>query len=108
VVVTDPLPAATELFVNDIGGVNSGPCCSPTAFVPSGLSYSFAWTVQRLRTASRSRTTAAQRTTTSRPPIGNGCDARRHNIKINLSGTFNAASGGNDPSFSVFFRVRVK
>ena len=96
-----------ELFVNDIGGVNSGPVLFSDGSVPSGLSYSFGGLSNVFDSLSFSNNGGATYDYIPAPD-GNGCDAAVTNIKINLSGTFNAASGGNDPSFSVFFRVRVK
>jgi len=105
-VVTDPIPANTELYVNDIGGAGSGPALFVDGAPTSGLSYSFINLGSVVDNISFSNNGGA---TYVYPPVadGNGCDATVTNIKISPTGIFNGIGGGN-PSFRLMFRVRVK
>ncbi len=107
VVITDPIPANTELFVGDLGGPGSGPVLFSDGATPSGLSYSFINLGSGADSIAFSNDSGA--TWVYAPtPDGNGYDANVTNIRVSLSGTFNAAAGPNQPSFSLQFRVRVK
>ncbi|MBI5885198.1 MAG: DUF11 domain-containing protein [Deltaproteobacteria bacterium] len=107
VVLTDPLPANTELYVNDIGGAGSGPVAFVDGATPSGLAYTFTNLADGADSLLFSNNGGA---TYAWTPVAdaNGCDANVNNIKVNMGGTMNGASGGNNPSFSLKFRVRVK
>jgi len=95
VVITDPMPANTEVFVNDINGVGSGPLvfADGSQAQPrlhdscqhNGLSYNYT-------------------------PIPNvdGYDSAATDIKVFLSGPFHASNGVPHPSFSITFWVRVQ
>jgi uncharacterized repeat protein (TIGR01451 family) len=109
-VITDPIPANTELFVGDFDGV--GPSTAPVLFsngtTASGLIYTFtnlASTTDNLAFSDNGGTDYDKSNTA---PDINGCDSTVTNIKIPLNGTFNGSDGTNHPSFNVKFRVRIK
>jgi hypothetical protein len=106
-IVTDPIPANTELFVGDLGGVGSGPVGFSDGAVPSGLIYAFGGLSNVFDSVSFSNDNGV---TYNYVPVpdADGFDTAVTNVRISLSGTFNGASGGNNPSFSLVFRVRVK
>jgi uncharacterized repeat protein (TIGR01451 family) len=107
VTVTDPIPANTELYVGDLAGVGSGPVGFSDGAVPSGLACVFGGLSNIFDSISFSHDGGT--TYTYVPvPDPDGFDANVTNIRVSLGGTFNAASAGNNPSFSLFFRVRVK
>lgn len=105
-VITDPIPANTEFYVNDIGGAGSGPLLFVDGTPASGLSYSFISLGSGADNISFSNNSGATYVYT---PVSdaNGCDTNITNIKISPAGVFNGVGGGN-PSFSLIYRVRVK
>ncbi|PKN13140.1 MAG: hypothetical protein CVU69_03845 [Deltaproteobacteria bacterium HGW-Deltaproteobacteria-4] len=109
-VITDSIPADTELFVDDFDG--AGPSIGPVLFnngtTASGLSYTFtslASTTDNLAFSGNGGTNYDKSNTA---PDINGCDSTVTNIKIPLIGIFNGSNGTNHPSFNVKFRVRIK
>jgi hypothetical protein len=97
-VIADVLPANAELVVA------GGPAVQfADGSVPSGLTFTYAANVgfsnQPGGAAPYSYTPAAN---------GNGTDPAVTGVRIAPSGAMAAASGGNQPSFSVEFRVRVR
>jgi uncharacterized repeat protein (TIGR01451 family) len=106
-VVTDPIPANTALFVGDLNGAGSGPVLFTDGSVGSGLSYSFinlGSGADNISFSNNGGTTYAY----TPIPDADGFDANVTNFKVSLSGAFNGASGGNNPSFNLKFRVKVK
>lgn len=110
-VITDPIPANTELFVGDIDG--AGPASGPILFTDgstaSGLSYTFtslASTTDNLAFSGDNGADLYAKNNTA--PDSNECDPTVTNIRIPLNGTFNGSDGTNHPSFNVKFRVRIK
>lgn len=110
-VITDPIPANTEMFVGDITGVaGTGPVLFTDGATASGLTYtftaindgaddlSFADTVT-FPAYSKGDVTADATT---------GCDASVTHLKISLGGVLAASDLTNHPSFSLKFRVRIK
>lgn len=118
VVVADPIPANTELFVGDINGACSGPVKFTDGSPASGLSYTFGdgapCDVNDLAVAtdniSFSDDPAPGPYVYDYNPVpdANWYDANITSIKISLSNTFAASDGANNPSFELKFRVRVK
>jgi uncharacterized repeat protein (TIGR01451 family) len=106
VVLTDPIPLNTTLFVNDIGGVGSGPVLFTDGAIPSGLTYSFLGLGNGGDSLSFSNNNGATYAYTP-VPDGNGFDSNVTNIRIAPSGALNGAVGANQPSFTVNFRVKV-
>lgn len=107
VVITDPIPANTELFAGDINGAGSGPVLFTDGTPVSGLSYSFINLSSGADSVSFSNDGGTTWTYTP-VPDANNCDANVTNIKISLTGPFDASDGTNNPSFELKFRVRVK
>lgn len=110
-VVTDPIPANTELFVGDFDG--SGPSLGPVLFtdgaIPSGLSYTFDTLISPtddLMFSGNYGTDLYLKGNTA--PDGNQCDPTVTNIMVPLNGVFSGAVGSNYPSFSLKFRARIK
>ncbi len=107
VVMTDPVPANTELFVGDIGAPGSGPVLFTDGGVASGLTYTFISLASGADDVSFSNDGGA--TYLYIPvPDADGFDANVTNIKVSMGASFNAAIGFSYPSFSLKFRVRVK
>lgn len=99
-VITDPLPAETALYV----ATGSG---DPIAFTdgptPSGLGYSFASDV----TFSNQVGGGAPYNYLPNPDAG-GFDAAVTGVRIAPTGAMNASAGGNSPSFNITLRVRIE
>ncbi|MBI5562575.1 MAG: DUF11 domain-containing protein [Deltaproteobacteria bacterium] len=106
VVMTDPRPANTKLYVNDVNGPGSGPVLFVDGATPSGLTYSFVNLASAADCVGFSNDGGTTWTYTP-VPDADGYDAAVTNIAVSLTNSFNAASGGNNPSFSLKFRVRV-
>jgi len=98
-VITDPIPTDSSLYVSTTSG-------NPVVFVngttPSGLTYTYATNV------TYSSTGAAGPFTYTPVPDANGFDANVRAIRVAPAGTMSAASGGNNPSFTVQFRVQIR
>jgi hypothetical protein len=107
VVITDPLPTYTEVFVNDINGAGSGPLLFTDGTPISGLSYSMSGLASTTDNIDFSNDNGA---TFGYTPIPNadGYDIAVTNIMVSMSGPFNASIGAPHPSFSISFRVRVQ
>ena len=99
-VLTDPVPANTELFVSTAAG-------NPVEFIDgataSGLTFNYAANV------SYSNQIGGGAPFTYTPvPNAAGYDANVTGLRVAPTGVMAAAVGANQPSFSVRFRVRVK
>lgn len=109
-VITDPIPANTELFTGDIDG--GGPSTGPILFIDgttaSGLSYTFTSLSSTTDNLAFSDNNALDYNKSDTVIDSNECDPSVTNIKIPLSGIFIGSDGVNHPSFSVKFRVRIK
>lgn len=105
--VTDRIPANTELFVNDIGGVGSGPVLFTDGAPSSGLTYTFSGLGSGADSLSFSNDGGASFTYTPTPDV-NGCDPGVTDVRISLGGAFTFSAGLPRPSFSLQFRIRVK
>jgi uncharacterized repeat protein (TIGR01451 family) len=96
-VITDPLPTATAMYVATALG-------DPLVFVngstPSGLTFNYASNV------TYSSLGAGGPWTYTPVPDANGFDALVKAVRISPSGIMSAAGSGN-PSFVVRFRVRI-
>lgn len=99
-VITDPLPVGVALYVDTGGG-------DPISFVDgstaSGLSYSYASDV-----TFSSQPGGGAPYDHAPTPDTDGFDPAITGYRIAPSGTMNASSGGNNPSFSVTLRVRIE
>lgn len=101
-VITDLIPPNTALYVNDIGGANSGPVLFTQGGTSSTLTYAFTALNDGADDVSFSNNGGA--TCVATPVAGaNGCDPAINAIRINPKGTFI----GNTPSPSFQLRFRV-
>lgn len=102
VLITDAMPANTDLFVGDIGGAGSGPVAFTNGVPSSGLTYTFTSLASAADDVRFSNDSGATYTYTP-TPNANGVDPAVTHIRINPKGSF---AGGRD--FSLVFRVRVE
>ncbi len=102
VVITDPLPANSELFVGNLGGAGSGPVAFTDGTTPSGLTYTFSSLASNTDDLSFSNNGG---TSFGYTPVANasGVDPTVTHIRINPKGTFNSSG-----SFQILFRVHIK
>jgi len=98
--IMDPLPADVALFVDTSGG---DPISFANGATPSGLTYNYATDV----TFSNQPGGGAPYNHTPMPDV-DGFDPAVTGYRIAPSGTMNAASGGNNPSFNITLRVRIE
>jgi uncharacterized repeat protein (TIGR01451 family) len=99
VVITDPIPANTDLFVGNLGATPAGPVAFVNSTTPaSGLSFTPATDLTFFSNA------ACTTAITPTPPY----DASVRCIRLNPKGTMAGASGGNNPFIDFRFRVRVR
>jgi uncharacterized repeat protein (TIGR01451 family) len=108
VVLTDPIPANTELFVGDLGVTGSG----PIVFVDGSPTSALTWTFTSLASATDDVSFSNNGGSTyayTPVPNASGYDPLVTNIRLNPKGTMAAYSGsGAVPSFDLRFRVRIK
>lgn len=106
VVITDPLPTQTSLYVGDIGASGTGPVLFTNGSPSSGLSWTFTSLSSTSDSIDFSNNNGA--TWTYVPvPDANGFDAAVNRIRLKPSGAMNAA-GGSNPYAEFQFRVRIK
>lgn len=106
IVVTDPIPANTLMFVGDLGG-GSGPVLFTDGANTSGLSYNFL-SLGNASSSLKFSNNNGSTWTYVPTPDATGFDSNVTNIKITMSGTMNSANNGNNPSFSLKFKVKIK
>jgi len=102
VIISDPIPANTELYVGD-------DTFSPVTFIDGGTASGLTFTFTSLSSTTDDISFSDDGGVSfdySPGPIG--YDGNVTHIRINPKGTFNAASGGNNPSFEIRFQVRVE
>ena len=102
--ITDPIPANTALFVNDIGGTPAGPVSFTQGTPSSTLTYTSPADVQF------SNTILPAVPVWGYVPVAgaDGCDPLVTHIKFNPKGTFVGNPTPPSPSFDLNFRVCVK
>lgn len=109
--ITDPIPANTDLFVNDLGGAGSGPVAFTDGATSSALTYTFTALDSTTDDIDFSNDNGATWIYYQDSDFSNidvdGFDATVTNIRVNPKGTFAGAAGSN-PSFSIIFRVRLQ
>lgn len=98
--LTEIVPAQSELFVDTAGG---DPIVFTDGGIASGLGYSYATDV-----AFTSQAGGGPPFNHPATPDGDGYDAAITGFRVNFSGPMNPASGGNSPSFTLTFTVRVR
>jgi uncharacterized repeat protein (TIGR01451 family)/fimbrial isopeptide formation D2 family protein len=107
IVITDPVPANTALFVNDTGGANSGPVLFAQGATSSTLTYIYTALnnlADDLDFSSNNGVSWGYVPT----PGADGCDPLVTNIRINPKGAFVGNPAPPQPSFTLNFRVCVK
>lgn len=97
-VLTDGIPANSSMFVSTSSG---NPVVFLNGSTASGLTYTYASHVSY----SSSGPTGPWGYTPV--PDANGYDPAVRAVRITPAGVMNAASGGNNPSFTIQFRVRI-
>ena len=105
--ITDAVPSTMQLYVNDVGGAGSGPVAFSNGATTSGLSYSFTSLASTTDGIAFSNNNGATYTYTP-VPDANGYDSNVTHFRISPTGTFNGASGGNNPSFQLQLRMQVR
>jgi uncharacterized repeat protein (TIGR01451 family) len=110
-VITDPVPANTDLYVNDLGGSGSGPVTFTDGATSSTLTYTFNSLDSATDDIDFSDNNGVTWTYYQDSDFSNidanGFDSTVTNIRVNPKGSFAGAAGGN-PSISLTFRVRVQ
>ena len=106
-VIADAIPANTRMFVGNLGGAGSGPVAFVNGTPSSGLTYTFNGLGDGGDDVSFSNSGCSPFTNYTPVPDVDGFDAAITCIRVNPKGVFAAASGGNNPSFELRFRVRV-
>ncbi|MEJ2038915.1 MAG: hypothetical protein P8X55_08275 [Desulfosarcinaceae bacterium] len=104
VVITDPIPDNTSLFVGDLGGPASGPVLFTDGAVPSGLSYTFLGLSSTLDDITFLNAALAPIVPVPGP---DGYDGNVRFLRITPGGVFNGVSGTLIPTLTLRFRVRV-
>jgi uncharacterized repeat protein (TIGR01451 family)/fimbrial isopeptide formation D2 family protein len=107
-VITDPIPANTALFVNDIGVAGSGPVSFSQGATPSGLTYTFSGLGSAVDDLDFFGGTPVPAWGYLPVPGADGCDPLVTNLRINPKGTFTGNPAPPSPSFDLNFRVCVK
>lgn len=101
-VVTDAIPVNTVMCVaNTCSNPPVAFTCSSTP--PCGLSYAYGTDVTYSNQAGGGAPYSYPPS-----PDANGFDANVTGVRINPTGAFNGASGGNNSTFSLIFKVKVK
>jgi len=107
IVLSDPIPANTALYVNDISGAGTGPIRFVDGTPASGLSYNFVSLASTTDNLSFSSDGGASFNYTPTPDA-DGVDSNVTHIKIATQGSFLASSGAGSPNFQFLFRVKVQ
>jgi uncharacterized repeat protein (TIGR01451 family) len=105
-IVTEPLPASTKLFVGNYDGA-SGPVKFTDGTPASGLSYIFTSlgsSTDNIEFSNNNRASYAYTPT----PDDDSLDANVTHFRVKPQGTMGGASGGQNPSFTLDFKVRVQ
>lgn len=109
VVITDSVPAGTELYVGDLGAAGSGPVLLLDGSAPaqSGLTYAFGGLGSATDDLEFSADNGSTWTYTPIPDI-DGYDPGVTDIRVAPKGVMGASDGSVHPTFSIRFQVRVK
>jgi hypothetical protein len=102
-ILEDPIPTNTELFVGDLGAVGSG----PVAFTNGSPSSALTWNYSSLLPAPVDDLFFYDGTTWNYQPTGT-YDPNVKRIRMSPKGRMAADTGSGSPYFEVRFRVRVK
>jgi trimeric autotransporter adhesin len=102
-IIADPIPANTELFVGDLAGANSGPIGFVQGTPTSALSWTYTTLGDTLDDVDFSNVGCNTWTYVPTLPFDPAVNCIRLNPKGTMSGT-----GGGNPYFDLSFRVRIK
>jgi hypothetical protein len=106
VVVVQPVPAGTSLFVGDVGGPGSGPVAFTQGSPSSGLVFAFASLASTADDVAFSNDGGASFAYSPSADAG-GYDPAVTHIRAAPRGTFAGASGAGSPHFTLSYRVKV-
>lgn len=106
IVIKDPIPANTKLYVNDINGAGSGPVEFVHGATTCGMTYTFVSLGDGGDSIAFSNDGGAFYTYAP-VPDADGYDAAVTHIMVSPTNNFSASDGVNNPSFSLKFRVGV-
>lgn len=110
VIITDPVPSGTELFVGDLGGAGQGPVIFSDGVNASGLTYSFIGLGSFTDDVDFSNNGGSSFAHVPSPD-GDGYDTTVPPVDwllVNPKGAFSASDGVNHPSFTIRYRIRVR
>jgi hypothetical protein len=103
----DRIPGNTSLFVGDIDSSGSGPVYFADGSTTSGLNFTYSGLSNPTDDIDFSNDGGLSFDYIPSPDA-EGYDSNITNIKINPKGIFNGSIGGNNSSFYLRFRVRIK
>jgi hypothetical protein len=106
VIITDPVPANTKMYIGDIGAAGSG----PVGFVNGTPSSALTWTFTALNSSTDDldfSNDGGVSWTYVPTADAQGCDAAITHIRMRPKGTM-AGQGAGSPSFELSFQVVVK
>jgi hypothetical protein len=107
VVITDPLPPQTALFVGDLGGPGSGPILYEEGPTPGGLTYTFGGLGDVTDDVEFSNDGGIGYSYIPTPDA-DGFDTAVTHVRVTPGGAFAASDGVNHPNFSVRFKSRLQ
>ena len=103
-IITDPIPANSDLFVGDLGVAGSGPIVFVQGTPTSNLTWAFTSLASLTDDVDFSNDNGTTWTFVPTPPY----DTAVNRIRLKPKGTMAGASGGSNPFFELRFRVRIK
>ena len=106
-IITDPIPANTDLFVGDFAGPGLGPVDQTDGTVACGLTYTFTSLASTTDDVEFSDDGGSTYTYTPVPDVNNVDSAVTH-MRINPKGVFVARTSPDAPTCTWHFRVRVE
>ena len=106
IVIADPIPTNTQLFVGDLGVAGNGPVKFTQGTPTSGLSYTFTSLASATDDVSFSNNSGASYVYT--PVNTGGFDANVTNISINPKNAFACSTTGSTPTAQLEFDVGIK
>jgi hypothetical protein len=107
VVVVQPVPAQSSLYVGDLGAAGSGPVAFVQGSPSSGLAYSYSGLASTADSLAFSNNGGSSFGYTPVPdPLG--FDPAVTHIRVSPTGLFAGASASGSPSFTISYRIKVK
>ncbi len=111
VIITDPIPVKTALFVGDVDG--PGPAAGPVLFTDgmapdeSGLSYTFT-SLDNVTDDVAFSNNGGSTYIYVPEPDAQGFDSNVTHIQVTPKGAFNGINGGITPRFEIRIKMRVE